>query len=411
MISELTKNGELKMDKIDMRKEMIKGLVNICRTKPFYGHVIQQFEKVYVRNPHSVDTAMVGRMRGEKFIKLYLNMDYGDSIYESRGKEKGYKTVQAMEEHEILHVCHNHLSLHFDDKIRGNVAVDCVVNGHLNKEDLMENWCTAESYDLPKGKSAVWYYNNLKMNAKFQKQLEDGAFGLGGYLEHIGKSHASWEELEKDPLVKEYIKDTMRKAKELCNGYGNIPAGVIEVLEGMLKREKAIVPWGKVLRTFCASAMESVLECTTSRESKRFGTRPGTKKGDVLKLVVVVDTSGSIDERMLKIFFNEIRWIWRNGALVDIIEADCIVAKGPYRFKGRFDGEVHGRGGTDLEPALKVVEGKYDACIYFTDFQAPKISRKYRVPVLWVLTEDMSPAFYPADWGRKIRLDMSKIAA
>jgi predicted metal-dependent peptidase len=72
---------------------------------------------------------------------------------------------------------------------------------------------------------------------------------------------------------------------------------------------------------------------------------------------------------------------------------------------------VHGRGGTELEPVLKAVEGKYDALIYFTDFCAPTITKRYKIPTLWVLTEDMDKENYPYKWGRVIKIDKDKLAA
>jgi predicted metal-dependent peptidase len=312
----------------------------------------------------------------------------------------------------VVHNCSSHLTMHFDDKVRGNVALDLAVNSHLADEQIHESWLTADKYGFPSGKSAVWYYNNLSDNENFQNQLKSGDFGVGGVLEWLGKSHAGWDELEKDPVAKEFVKEVLRKAKDLCNAnYGNIPAAIIEMIEGHLKRERPIIPWGHVLRTFCASATESVLEYTMRRESKRFGTRPGTRKGDALNLAVIVDTSGSISKEQLGLFFNEIRWIWKSGATVSIIEADCVVARGPYKFRGTFGGDVHGRGGTDLEPALELVEGRYDACIYFTDFYAPPVSRVYRIPTLWVLTTELEKEKYPAKWGRHIKIEDGKAVA
>ena len=43
---------------------------------------------------------------------------------------------------------------------------------------------------------------------------------------------------------------------------------------------------------FVASCAESVLDYTVKRISRRYGTRPGTRKGDVLNIAVAVDTSG-----------------------------------------------------------------------------------------------------------------------
>jgi predicted metal-dependent peptidase len=395
----------------DIRKELIKGIIHIARHKEFYGHVIQQFQKVFVKGEHRVDTAAVGRFPGEKFIKMWMNLDFFEGLYKD-GKDIGWNLLLGAEEHEILHIVSGHLSLHFDDRVRGNVAKDCAVNSHLPENQIGKSWCTPEMYGFPKSKAAVWYYNALKNNQKFQQQLKSGAFGVGGLMEFVGRSHQLWEELESDPMTKEFIKDIIRKAKELCNkNYGNIPSDIIAMIEELLKSQKPIIPWAHVLRMFCSSAMESVLEYTMRRESKRFGTRPGTRKGDVLNLAVCIDTSGSISEQQLKLFFNEIRWIWKNGAMVSIIEADCAVAHGPYKFNGKFNGEVHGRGGTDLEPALAIVEKKYDACIYFTDFYAPEVSRVYRIPTLWVLTTDLEKENYPAKWGRHIKIEDGKAKA
>src|SRR3990172_3498167 len=88
---------------IDVQKELIKGIIHIARHKEFYGHVIQQFQKVYVRKPHSVDTAAVGRFPSEKFIKLWLNLDYFEGIIKECGKE-AWNFIVGAEEHEILHI-------------------------------------------------------------------------------------------------------------------------------------------------------------------------------------------------------------------------------------------------------------------------------------------------------------------
>lgn len=247
----------------------------------------------------------------------------------------------------------------------------------------------------------MWYYQNLKNNPKFNAMQKAGAFKKGG---SHAISHDMWGDLTKDPLAKEFAKDLVRKAKDLCsNSYGNVPAGLIEQIENAMRRDKPIVPWNQVLRQFCASATESVLESTMKRISKRFGTRPGTKKEDVLNIAVAVDTSGSISTENLKTFFDEIRWIYRNGAVVTIIEADAAVAR-TYKFRGKWDGTVHGRGGTDLEPALKEAEGNYDALIYFTDFEAPRITKRYNIPTLWVLTSDMDKSEFPYPWGKHIKI-------
>lgn len=393
---------------IDIKNELIKGIIHIARTWEYFGHVIQQFEKVYVRNPHHIDTAAVGRFPSERFIKLWLNLDCYEGFYTAFAKDVAWKYMVGDELHEILHVVSGHLTLDFSDHIRGNVACDMAVISHMPDDMVHPNRCNAEKYNLPKNKSAAWYYDELKDNKQFQKQLKSGCFGAGGIMEYIGKSHQLWQEMMQDPVVKEFVKDVLRKAKELTNNsYGNIPGDLATLIDGNLVRDKAIVPWNQVLRMFCASSMESVLDYTMTRVSRRFGTRPGTKKGDVLNLAVAVDTSGSISDEQLATFFNEIKWIWRNGAIITVYEADADICA-VYPFKGKFNGQVHGRGGTNLEPVLKEVEGKYDAVIYFTDFYAPVIEKVYRIPTLWVLTTELEKEHFPVKWGRHIKIENGK---
>jgi hypothetical protein len=54
---------------------------------------------------------------------------------------------------------------------------------------------------------------------------------------------------------------------------------------------------------------------------------------------------------------------------------------------------------------MAAVEGKFDAVVYFTDFEAPRLSREYRVPTLWVLTKEMPRDSWPCQWGRVIVLE------
>ena len=393
---------------LSIEKELIKGIVDIARHKEFYGHVIQQMERIFVADDHTVQTAAAGRVPGDRFIKMYLSRKFFADIFDQNKKDKAWTYMLGVLEHEIIHIVFGHLFLIFEDKTRGNVAKDLVVNGIIPNDTLPGNYVIPEHYGFERGKSSMWYYTHLRDNPEYKKQCSQGKFGVGGVLSHVMSSHKMWDDVKDDVVAKEFAKDIVRKAKELCNkDYGNIPGEVLAQIDDLLKKEKAIIPWAKVLRMFVASCAESILDYTVKRISRRYGTRPGTRKGDVLNIAVAIDTSGSISDDELKLFFNEIRWIWKNGAKIHLYEADCKICA-DYPYKGKFGGKVHGRGGTDLEPVLKEVEGKYDALIYFTDFYAPPISRRYKIPTLWVLRTNMEKSDYPAKWGRHIKIEDNK---
>jgi predicted metal-dependent peptidase len=404
-------------EKALVRKEVVKGIVNISRHKEFYGHIIQQFEKVFVDTGHEIDTAAVGRYPGLRFLKLWLSFPFFRDILKHEDINQARTWLRGVLEHEVLHIVFGHLFMRLEDNTRAGVAQDCVINSILNPEDkkdiLPGNYVHPAHYGFPLDKSTLWYYTHLRENDKFKKQCASGAFGAGGILSHIMRSHGAWKDVENDPVTQEFAKDIVRKSRDLCNKqYGKVPGRVIQQIEELLRRKKAVVPWNKVLRMFVASCAESVLDYTIKRVSRRYGTRPGTRKGDVLRLAVAIDTSGSISDAQLKLFWNEIRWIWKNGAQVWVYECDThLSVRSPFRFKGRWDGKVHGRGGTSVEPPLAHAEGKYDALIYFTDFYAPKVSRKYRIPTLWILSTEMKKDEYPYPWGRHIKIEDGKARA
>lgn len=401
--------------KIEPKKATNCGIIDLIRHKVFYGHIIQQLLKVYITGEKPmIDTAAVGRQPGEMLIKLYMNLDFVNKMQEEADSEEQFwNWIGGVLEHETLHLVFDHLSQSFADRQRANVAMDCVVNSLIDKNKLPKNCIYPDLFGFQPNKSSNWYYEHLDKNDAYKQMCAKGAFGIKGIYKHAMGSHKMWgqgkdgDDAKNDPLLKEFVKDLVRKAKELCNkDYGNIPSQVIEQIEDMLKSTKPMIPWNKILRQFVASAMESNLDYTMKRTSKRFGTRPGIKKEDVLNLAVAIDTSGSISDTQLAIFMNEIKWIWRNGAEVYIYEADCAIAH-EYKFKGKYGGQAHGRGGTDLEPVLKEVEKKgFDALIYFTDFYAPVIEKKYRIPTLWVLTTDLDPANYPVKWGKHVKIDV-----
>jgi len=395
------------MTQHDVERKIVAAVVHLIRRKAFYGHILQQLDKVYLPPEHNLKTMGVGRRADEMLIKLYVNIGFVEHLYEG---ENGFEKLVGVLEHEVLHLVFNHLTLDFSDKLRGNVAMDLVVNCLIDRKILTGEGCFVEDYGFPADKAAAWYYQQLQDNDKFKKQCSSGAFETGGLMSDVVTSHDLWEAAKDDPILGEMIKDMVRKARDLCNkDYGDVPGSLIDELDNLLKSRKPIVPWNQVLRTFVASAMESELDWTIKRRSKRYGTRPGTRKEDVLNLAVAVDTSGSIDNDQLELFFNEINWIWKNGnVIVTVFEADADI-QAEYRFTGRFTGEVHGRGGTDLEPVLAATdERRYDALIYFTDFYAPKIEKKYRIPVLWVLTTELEKSAYPYAWGRHIKIEDGK---
>jgi predicted metal-dependent peptidase len=189
---------------------------------------------------------------------------------------------------------------------------------------------------------------------------------------------------------------------------GRDPGNFIEELE----EEHIPLPgprmdWKTALRLFATPQKRAFTTC--SRPNRRFPHRVGEIPGRVRRpdvarprrLMVVVDTSGSMSTRELNEIAGELRRLGRLARFT-VAECDTIVHR-VYPFAGSFQ-EAAGRGGTDLRPVFEpafLAEHRPDGVVYFTDGEGPYPPRPPGVPTLWVLTKDWP---FRCPWGQKALL-------
>ena len=402
---------------VDVNQFMTNIRVNLLRSMAFYGHVLMQLPVVITDT--LVPTMGVGKAsKDEITIKLFVNPDYINEIIDFCKKDET-KVVDHFTEvlrHEVHHLVFGHLTLDLPDKQRQTVACELADNSYVDRKKLVSTTDSKpgvfpEDFDLPSKLSVHEYYNLLNDNKKFQQMRsemsssiefevvddgDDDGNGEGNGSANGGKigkikvtidSHGNWQSVEGDNMTEEMVKDIIRQANETCKQIGNwgdVPGNVKEAINDNYATDVAIVPWEVVLKDFLASSSENILDYTMKRRSKRFDTRPGTKKEDVLNIAIGIDTSGSIDNEMLNVFFNELYWIEKTGTKMTIFEWDTKVNR-EYDFRD-YDGTVSGRGGTDPTEFLETVaERKFDCIIVFTDLYFAPIKDRYNIPMLWVV--------------------------
>lgn len=76
--------------------------------------------------------------------------------------------------------------------------------------------------------------------------------------------------------------------------------------------------------------------------------------------------------------------------MVTIVECDADIHK-IYEYKGKFDGKITGRGGTDFKPAIDYYNAnlnKYTTLVFFTDGYAPLDTFKPMRQMMWVITSN-----------------------
>lgn len=233
--------------------------------------------------------------------------------------------------------------------------------------------------------------NAQKASEEMKKAAEHLEKAIGKSVSIQIDTHDKWKDMEEDKLAEGMIKNIIRNAGEACSTsgrWGDLPGDVLAAIKLNSTISKPVIPWEIILKNFLASSSENILDYTMKRRSKRYGTRPGTKKDDVLNIAIGIDTSGSVSDDMLALFFNEIKWMQKTGTKITIFEWDTQVNR-EYPFS-QFDGTVQGRGGTDPTDFLETVsERKFDCVITFTDLYFSPITKHYHMPMMWVADSNL----------------------
>jgi len=216
------------------------------------------------------------------------------------------------------------------------------------------------------------------------------------------ESHASTETAETviDGLV-------ARTAERVgVKDWGNLPGKLKDLIQASIERRKPQVDWRRVVRIFSNSSRRTRVVSTHRRPSRRYGTFPGIRVRRMERLAVAVDTSGSVSDRELSVFFGEIQGMWRQGAEVHVFECDAAVQRS-YLYRGKLPKAVAGRGGTRFDPVFEELRKDrmwiWDGCIYLTDGYAPAPQVKPPCKLLWVITAEGKTGEH-LRWGRAVKL-------
>ncbi len=342
------------------------------------------------RFSNALPTAAVGLNKG--MVEMIFNPDF--LINELNSSER-----VAVLKHEILHIVFRHLYRNKKyEKIKFiyNIAADLVVNQYIGEWQLPLNAIKINSFPdlkLRENQSLEYYIEKLLIVESEYLSLVVSA----DYFE----SHDIWDEMsnessESEKAIASYKLDKIiidAFEKSTTSKYNvDIPKEIKQAIFKIQSSYKSIINWRQSLKIFAQHSMRSNVMLTYKRISKRFNTRPGVKIIRREKLLLAIDTSGSISQKELEVFFTEINQIHKCGAEIDVVECDAQI-QNFYRYKGKYPENVKGRGGTDFDPVFDFINKSkinYDGCIYLTDGYALQPKIKCRTKLLWVVTSDIT---------------------
>lgn len=209
--------------------------------------------------------------------------------------------------------------------------------------------------------------------------------------------HMSWDEFDKlSDAEKELIKsqsDYILKncAEQIQKQRGTIPGELKEVINELFKIILPIFNWKSYFRRYLGYSSDVIVRKTIRKESKRFKDASGLKIKFKQKILIAIDTSGSISDTDLIEFFQEIYHIYKTGSVsITILEFDSKIQR-KYLYKGRWNGTIHGRGGTCfIDPINYFNENRntFTSLVMFTDGYAPIDNIKPYQKMMWVITHN-----------------------
>ena len=371
------------------RERLDSAISKLVCFRPLFGTVFLFLNKVEC---FDMPTMAVGVTRRVD-LALYYNPNFVAKLTSDE--------LKAVLIHESLHVLLHHITraTHFDYNMKGyNIAADMAIN--CNVVNLPEGALYPKSFNFPDFESSEWYYESLSKEAeKNGGTIESNASGKGDLVD----DHSKWGDCEED-VIKEKVRGIADRAikEQEKRGWGDIPG---KIAQQVIAANKPIVNWKKEVRYFINKLVLAGRHNTRMRPNRRYGyVNPGSKRDFTSRLLIGIDTSGSVSDKDLSLFLDEI-----NGMIehvkCDLIFFDTQIYGEPFDKKAK-KLDIMGRGGTAFGPICTLVdELSYDGLIIMTDGYAP-FPAKPKARTLWCLCpagESVHPPF-----GKRVVIDLKK---
>lgn len=199
-----------------------------------------------------------------------------------------------------------------------------------------------------------------------------------------------WEE---DSFQSRMITDIVHSTMQ----WGSIPGSMVELIK---KAADGKIDYRNVLRAFRSSILAQKRCLTRMRPSRRFGfEQMGSRYDFVTRLLIAIDTSGSVGSEELGRYFRIITTFFKYGVQeIDVLMFDCTVQGKPIKLdeakKNKQEFKVKGRGGTNFQAPIDYVKEypNYDGLIIITDGYAetPEVPPHLSTKLLWVIDNENS---------------------
>jgi len=205
------------------------------------------------------------------------------------------------------------------------------------------------------------------------------------------------EPLENIEALAQELKEHFEQIFQKSNRQGDLPSDLKFVVPEYFSHK---IDWRELLYGYIASYAKSTYSFMPPNMKYLYrGIYLPSLSSDLLKIVIAIDTSGSIDEELLSIFMAEVSSVMQSypNYEIDLIMADAKVQSHKVFLPGEpLDYEMIGGGGTDFAPVFKYIDQEISyptLLLYFTDGMGNFPQQEVSYDVLWIMTEEVDVPF------------------
>ena len=301
-------------------------------------------------------------------------------------------------------------------------ATDYVVNGMLvkngmqlpqyaNYESKFDGMYAEEIYEMLRGEMMDNVEGSM---AQEQQQIMDSDDELHENL-HLQQDLTPSENAEEtktqnnadekeesnitpeDEALNEEMKEQFEQIFQKLKRQGTLPKDMHLVVPEYFSHK---VDWREFLYGYIAAHAKSTYSFSPPNMKYLYrGICLPSLSSDLLRIVVAIDTSGSVDQELLSTFMGEVSSVMQQypNYEIDLITADAKIQSHKVFLPGEpLDYEVSGGGGTDFRPVFTFIDEQVNyptLLIYFTDGDGkfPEFDASY--DVLWVMPAEVDVPF------------------
>lgn len=345
-----------------------KAKIDLLLSQPFFGALVMHLR--FIESTEIKTMATDGD-------RLLWNADFVKKLTEAETA-----TVLA---HEAYHCALlHHLRCGSRDAKRWNIATDHAINLHLEDCNIAARsagrrdpfpWPKCGAFKDPAyaGKSAEEIYDSLPIDPPGGN---GGSEGMGEVIQQPADQAVNGQQAAQWKIA---VKQAEMQSR------GTLPASIKREIGSLLNPPQR---WQDILREFIRE--RSADDYSWTKPNRRYLASgfilPSLHSEKLGRIAIAIDTSGSIDKRMLDLFFTELEGVISEARPEAITLIDCdarinsVLGIDP---RDPLPRDFKGGGGTDFCPVFELLEKDPPiALIYFTDLDG-SFPEECSFPVLW----------------------------